>query len=397
MSVIVYNKEENKYELFIKGADTVMMKLIKFKKNEHDEIKRIDSILSHKGLRILMMAKKKLKEEEVESFIESARNLKNDKVGLNKLYEITEKKVKFCGISAIEDKLQDGVPETINTLIACNIHIWLLTGDKVDTSIEIAKSSNLINDNMFLIFLTFDGGSISQKLIKLKNEFNIPDNKDLKEINLREITQKIHRKQGGKDMSIIIDGIALEEIFSSDNLSLLFFNLAVVAKSVLCCRMNPSQKSKIVKLVKDNGKWVTLAIGDGVNDVPMIMEAHVGIGIQGKEGSQAVRAADISIGQFRFLDKLLLIYGRVGYIKISKFICYYFYKNILLVFNDIIFAFINGFSGQVYFADYLTTMYNAIFTSWCCIFVFSFEKDVELNLVKKFPVLYEAGQKNFFF
>ncbi len=397
MSVIVYNKEENKYELFIKGADTVMMKLIKFKKNEIDEIKRIDSILSHKGLRILMMAKKKLKEEEVESFIESARNLKNDKVGLNKLYEITEKKVKFCGISAIEDKLQDGVPETINTLIACNIHIWLLTGDKVDTSIEIAKSSNLINDNMFLIFLTFDGGSISQKLIKLKNEFNIPDNKDLKEINLSEITQKIHRKQGGKNMSIIIDGIALEEIFSSDNLSLLFFNLAVVAKSVLCCRMNPSQKSKIVKLVKNNGKWVTLAIGDGVNDVPMIMEAHVGIGIQGKEGSQAVRAADISIGQFRFLDKLLLIYGRVGYIKISKFICYYFYKNILLVFNDIIFAFINGFSGQVYFADYLTTMYNAIFTSWCCIFVFSFEKDVELNLVKKFPVLYEAGQKNFFF
>ena len=84
MSVIVYNKEENKYELFIKGADTVMMKLIKFKKNEIDEIKRIDSILSHKGLRILMMAKKKLKEEEVESFIESARNLKNDKVGLNK-------------------------------------------------------------------------------------------------------------------------------------------------------------------------------------------------------------------------------------------------------------------------------------------------------------------------
>ena len=191
--------------------------------------------------------------------------------------------------------------------------------------------------------------------------------------------------------------MALDEIFSSDSLSLLFFNLSVVAKSVLCCRMNPSQKSKIVRLVKNYGKWVTLAIGDGVNDVPMIMEAHIGIGIQGKEVSQAVRAADVSIGQFRFLDKLLLIYGRVGYIKISKFICYYFYKNILLVFNDIIFAFMNGFSGQLYFADYLTTMYNAIFTSWCCIFVFSFEKDVDLILVKKFPVLYEAGQRNYFF
>ena len=397
MSVIVYNKEENKYELFIKGADSVMNKLIKFKKNEKDEVKRINSILSHKGLRILMIAKKNLKEEEVKLYLEKYRTIKNNKEELVKLYDIIEKNVKFCGTSAIEDKLQDGVPETINTLIACNIHIWLLTGDKVDTSLEIAKSSNLINDNMFLIFLTFDGGSIENKLRKLKNEFNIPSSKELGNINLNEITQKIHRKQGGKDMSIIIDGIALEEIFSSDTLSLLFFNLAIVAKSVLCCRMNPSQKSKIVTLVKNYGKWITLAIGDGVNDVPMIMEAHIGIGIQGKEGSQAVRAADVSIGQFRFLDKLLLIYGRVGYIKISNFICYYFYKNILLIFNDIIFAFMNGFSGQLYFADYLTTMYNAIFTSWCCIFIFSFEKDVELNIVKKFPVLYEAGQRNYFF
>ena len=397
MSVIVYNKEENKYELFIKGADTVMNKLIKFKKGEKDEVKRINAILSHKGLRILMIGKKTLKEEEVKEYLDDFKRVKNDKDELDKLYNIIEKNVKFCGTSAIEDKLQDGVPETINTLIACNIHIWLLTGDKVDTSLEIAKSSNLINDNMFLIFLTYEEGSIEEKLRRLKNEFNIPSNKELKNINLNEVTKKIHRKQGGKDMSIIIDGMALDEIFSSDSLSLLFFNLSVVAKSVLCCRMNPSQKSKIVKLVKNYGKWVTLAIGDGVNDVPMIMEAHIGIGIQGKEGSQAVRAADVSIGQFRFLDKLLLIYGRVGYIKISKFICYYFYKNILLVFNDIIFAFMNGFSGQLYFADYLTTMYNAIFTSWCCIFVFSFEKDVELILVKKFPVLYEAGQRNYFF
>ena len=397
MSVIVYNKEEEKYELFIKGADTVMNRLIKYKKNEKEEIKRINSILSHKGLRILMMAKKTIKEEDVNLYLNKYKEIKNNKKEVDKLFDTIEKNVKFCGTSAIEDKLQDGVPETINTLIACNIHIWLLTGDKVDTSLEIAKSSNLINDNMFLIFLTFDGGNIENKLRKLKNEFNITTNKDLSQVNLNEMTQKIHRKQGGKDMSIIIDGIALEEIFSSDYLSLLFLNLAIVAKSVLCCRMNPSQKSKIVKLVKSYGKWVTLAIGDGVNDVPMIMEAHIGIGIQGKEGSQAVRAADVSIGQFRFLDKLLLIYGRVGYIKISKFICYYFYKNIFLIFNDIIFAFINGFSGQIYFADYLTTMYNAIFTSWCSIFVFSFEKDVELNLVKKFPVLYEAGQRNYFF
>ena len=164
MSVIVYNKEENKYELFIKGADTVMNKLIKFKKGEKDEVKRINAILSHKGLRILMIGKKTLKETEVKEYLDDFKRVKNDKDELDKLYNIIEKNVKFCGTSAIEDKLQDGVPETINTLIACNIHIWLLTGDKVDTSLEIAKSSNLINDNMFLIFLTYEEGSIEEKL-----------------------------------------------------------------------------------------------------------------------------------------------------------------------------------------------------------------------------------------
>ena len=399
MSVIVYNKEQNIYELFTKGADNVMLNLIKLKSNEKGEVKRINSILSHEGLRILMVGKKQLKEEGVKNYLKKVKGMKKEKDQklLNKIYNSVEKDLSFCGTAAIEDKLQEGVPRTIGTLLACKIRVWVLTGDKIDTAIEIAKSCNLIDDNMFLIFLTDDGELIEKKLKRLKNDYNITDNKENKNINLDEIGQKIRRKQGGKDLSIVVDGVTLEEILINDNLSLLFFNLAVAAKSVLCCRMNPSQKSKIVKLVKTHGKWITLAIGDGVNDVPMIMEAHIGVGIQGKEGSQAVRTADFSIGQFRFLDKLLLIYGRVGYIKISKFICYYFYKNILLVFNDIIFAFINGFSGQLYFADYLTTMYNAIFTSWCCIFVFSFERDVDLNIVKKFPVLYEAGQKNYFF
>ena len=399
MSVIVHNKEQKTYELFTKGADTVMLNLIKFKNSEKEEVKRVNSILSHEGLRILMVGKRQLKEENVKNYLKKVKGMKKEKDQklLYKIYNSIEKDLNFCGTAAVEDKLQEGVPRTIGTLLACNIRIWVLTGDKVDTAIEIGKSCNLIDDNMFLIFLTDDGELVEKKLKRLKNDYNITDNKENKNINLDEIGQKIRRKQGGKDLSIVVDGITLEEILINDNLSLLFFNLAVAAKSVLCCRMNPSQKSKIVKLVKTHGKWVTLAIGDGVNDVPMIMEAHIGVGIQGKEGSQAVRTADFSIGQFRFLDKLLLIYGRVGYIKISKFICYYFYKNILLVFNDIIFAFINGFSGQLYFADYLTTMYNAIFTSWCCIFVFSFEKDFDLNLVKKFPILYEAGQKNYFF
>ena len=137
-----------------------------------------------------------------------------------------------------------------------------------------------------------------------------------------------------------------------------------MAKSVVCCRVSPKQKADIVSLYKKRGTWVTLSVGDGANDVSMILEANIGVGIRGKEGTQAVRAADYSISQFRFLQKLLLVHGRWGYRRVSKMICYYFYKNIILVFTEIYFALFNGFSGQVFFLDWLPMLYNALFTSW---------------------------------
>ena len=83
-----------------------------------------------------------------------------------------------------------------------------------------------------------------------------------------------------------------------------------MANSVICCRVSPKQKADVVGLAKSHGKWITLSIGDGANDVSMIMEAHIGVGIRGKEGTQAVRSADYAISQFRFLQRLLLVHGR---------------------------------------------------------------------------------------
>lgn len=95
-------------------------------------------------------------------------------------------------------------------------------------------------------------------------------------------------------------------------------------------RVSPLQKALVVKLVKRNLKSLLLAIGDGANDVSMIQAAHVGVGISGVEGLQAARSADISIAQFRYLRKLLLVHGAWSYQRISKVILYSFYKNIAL-------------------------------------------------------------------
>jgi phospholipid-transporting ATPase len=396
MSVVAQDLETGEYLLLSKGADTTMLNRMEFDKKELEEAIRVIKVLSKEGLRVLCLGQRKINQNEYTAWAKRFEEARLNGEDLTCFYDELECSLEFLGCTAIEDKLQEGVAETIYTLLTCNIRVWVLTGDKQDTAEEIAKSCKLINDNMFILYLVDEGDrTAEEKLQDIINTYHIHVDKDA-EIDLEGVFRKIRKKEG-KDMSIIVDGITLGSILDREDLSLQFFHIAIAAKSVICCRVSPKQKSKVVQLAKKYGKWITLSIGDGANDVPMIMEAHIGVGIQGKEGTQAVRSADFSIGQFRFLEKLLLNYGRIGYIKISKFICFYFYKNIILVFTDLFFAVSNGFSGQIFFADYLSTMYNALLTSWPCLFTFSFEKDVDLIIVKKFPVLYLAGQKNYFF
>jgi phospholipid-transporting ATPase len=398
MSVIVRDKKSNKLMLLSKGADNVMFSdnRINVSPENLEEIDKVLNIFSKEGLRILVMAEKFLDEEYFEDWQERHNDARNKGQNLKLLYDEMECNLNFVGCSAIEDKLQDGVPEAIHTFLTCNIRIWVLTGDKQDTALEIAKSCMLIDENMHVLILSTDPDNVEEKLKEVMRELNLDALEEKQDIDLNEVSSYI-RESLDKDLSVIIDGSTLEIVLNNYELSKIFFYISVAAKSVVCCRVSPKQKAKVVNLAKQYGPWITLGIGDGANDVPMIMEAHIGIGIQGKEGTQAVRSADYAIGQFKFLEKLLLSHGRNGYIKISRFICYYFYKNIILVVTEIFFALFNGFSGQIFFADYLGTMFNAFFTSWPCLFTFSLENDHDLNICKKLPILYKAGQLNYYF
>lgn len=86
-----------------------------------------------------------------------------------------------------------------------------------------------------------------------------------------------------------------------------------------------------------------------------------------------------------------MVHGRLGYQRVSKMICYYFYKNVVLVFTELHFAYSNGFSGQIFFADWLPTLYNAFFTSWLCLFALMFERDIRDSIAMTRPYLYSAG------
>lgn len=175
--------------------------------------------------------------------------------------------------------------------------------------------------------------------------------------------------------AIVVNGHSLVHALHPQ-LEQLFLEVSSSCRSVICCRVTPLQKAMVVEMIKKNKRAVTLAIGDGANDVSMIKgekkifffgktgllirrssrgifyclvaAAHIGVGISGQEGMQAVLASDYSIAQFRFLERLLLVHGRWSYYRMCKFLRYFFYKNFAFTLCHFWFAFFCGFSAQVF-------------------------------------------------
>jgi len=197
-----------------------------------------------------------------------------------------------------------------------------------------------------------------------------------------------------------MDGYSLTTVTSSDSEELrkLFFDVVMSVDAVICCRVAPKQKAFVVKTVRENvPDLITASIGDGANDVAMIQEAHVGIGIRGVEGTQAVQASDFAISQFRFLQSLLLDHGRGAYRRVAMFMCYYFYKNIALVMCDAIYGWFNGLSGTILFWDWYYVFFNAWWTSFPIIFALAFDRDVTPVISRANAYLYAAGPHNVYF
>nr|ACA57943.1 ATPase, Class VI, type 11A (predicted) [Plecturocebus moloch] len=176
---------------------------------------------------------------------------------------------------------------------------------------------------------------------------------------------------------------------SSGNYRELFLEICRSCSAVLCCRMAPLQKAQIVKLIKFSKEHpITLAIGDGANDVSMILEAHVGIGVIGKEGRQAARNSDYAIPKFKHLKKMLLVHGHFYYIRISELVQYFFYKNVCFIFPQFLYQFFCGFSQQTLYDTAYLTLYNISFTSLPVLLYSLMEQHIGVDVLKRDPTLY---------
>ncbi|TLD29123.1 hypothetical protein PspLS_04235 [Pyricularia sp. CBS 133598] len=362
--------------------------------------KHLDDFASE-GLRTLVYAQKFLSESDYASwkklYSDATTSLVDRQERIETVSELLEQNLELVGATAIEDKLQKGVPETIDKLRRANIKVWMLTGDKRETAINIAHSARICKPYSDVHILDSSKGNIEGQLVGIIEELREQKNSN----SLVPSFQNNHNV-------LVVDGYTLSEMEPSPHLSELFYSLAPDVESVICCRASPAQKALLVRAVRQkiiqstpSGKsatrgdtLLTLSIGDGGNDLAMLAEAHVGVGISGREGLQAARVADYSIAQFRFLARLLLVHGRWNYSRTARFVLATFWKEMYFYTGTIAYQYFVGYTGTSLYEMWSLTTLNLLFTSLCTISPALWEQDLSATTLLAVPELYTFGQRN---
>lgn len=392
MSAII-RMPDGKIMLFCKGADSMIYsRLIP---NEQRELRATTGehleMFAREGLRTLCIAQREISQEEYEQWNRDYDIAANAVVGReDKLEEVSdriENQLWLIGGTAIEDRLQDGVPESISLLAKAGIKLWVLTGDKVETAINIGFSCNLLDNDMDLVILKVTDDNVSSMEAQLDENLAI--------FGLTGSKEELAAAQNDHEPpapthALIIDGDSLK-LALDDSVKRKFLLLCRKCRSVLCCRVSPSQKAAVVNMVKTGLDCLTLAIGDGANDVAMIQEAHVGVGIAGVEGRAAVMSSDYAIGQFRFLTRLMLVHGRWSYRRLAETIANFFYKNIVWTFSLFWYQIYTNFDSQYIFDYTYIIFFNLAFTSLPVIVMGVLDQDLDDRVSLAVPQLYRRG------
>ncbi|MEW5306196.1 MAG: hypothetical protein WDW36_008680 [Sanguina aurantia] len=400
---VIIRDPQGRVLVFCKGADTAIYERLDRSHPLNTSYKAVTT--SHMedygsgGLRTLCLAYTEVEPAFYASwqkqYIEAKTSLEDRDAKLDAVAELIERDLRLLGCTAIEDKLQEGVPLAIEQLAQAGIRIWVLTGDKQETAINIAYACSLITERMTQFIIT--GGWPEVEAMELAGEVVQAAKLASKKVedSMQRVMAEMDGSPPGAQFAIIIDGKALSYALHP-TLRDKLLRVGWRCETVVCCRVSPLQKSLVTALVASKGE-ITLAIGDGANDVGMILKAHIGVGISGQEGMQAVMSADFAIAQFRFLVPLLLVHGRWSYKRITRMVNFFFYKN--LIFGISIFAYnaFCAFSGQYIYEDTYMTLYNVIFTSVLPLIIGMFDRDMDRPWALKYPGIYKQGQRNEYF
>ncbi|XP_068399111.1 phospholipid-transporting ATPase VD isoform X3 [Eschrichtius robustus] len=409
MSVVVRHPISNQVVVYTKGADSVIMELLSVASPDGPGLEKQQTMLREKtqqhldaytkrGLRTLCVAKRVMSDTEYAEWLRNhflaETNIDNREELLLESAMRLENKLTLLGATGIEDRLQEGVPESIEALHKAGIKIWMLTGDKQETAVNIAYACKLLEPDDKLFILNTESKNACEMLMDtILKELQKKNPASPEQASSEALHQPPAPPDSGLRAGLIINGRTLEFALQ-ESLQRQFLELAARCHAVVCCRATPLQKSEVVKLVRSHLRVMTLAIGDGANDVSMIQVADVGIGISGQEGMQAVMASDFAISQFKHLSKLLLVHGHWCYTRLSNMVLYFFYKNVAYVNLLFWYQFFCGFSGTSMTDYWVLIFFNLLFTSAPPVIYGVLEKDVSAETLMRLPELYRNGQKS---
>ncbi|XP_052614420.1 phospholipid-transporting ATPase VB isoform X2 [Peromyscus californicus insignis] len=415
MSVVVRHPLTGEIIVYTKGADSVIMDLLedpacvsdidveKKLKRIHARTQKHLDLYARDGLRTLCIAKKVVNEEDFQRWAsfrrEAEASLDNREELLMETAQHLENHLTLLGATGIEDRLQEGVPDTIAALREAGIQLWVLTGDKQETAVNIAYSCKLLDQTDTVYSINTENQETCESILNCALEdvkrFHEPQQpaRKLFGCHMPSNMPPVNSRAPAPEVGLVIDGKTLNAIFQG-KLENKFLELSQYCRSVLCCRSTPLQKSMIVKLVRDKLSVMTLSIGDGANDVSMIQAADIGIGISGQEGMQAVMSSDFAIARFSHLKKLLLVHGHWCYSRLARMVVYYFYKNVCYVNLLFWYQFFCGFSGSTMIDYWQMIFFNLFFTSLPPIVFGILDKDVSAETLLALPELYKSGQNS---
>lgn len=421
---VIYRDCDNDIILMVTKGSEELLDCVDLRHINHTNETVINVTLAHyeafakSGLRTLLVAQRIVLNDEhaqiAEDMKEACLSIQNRDYLLEVLYKRAEKGLHLIGATAVEDTLQEGVPESIAQLREAGIKVWLLTGDKVETAISVAYLCKLLESDMILLHLVRQQDvQVCQKLLasfkeqmKQVSDKNSSTNLDyipslcgarqsprLGKRNpdlikpLENNTQFIDEHNQVKRFALIADGRSLYYAMKYAK-----SELEEICKRCICvlgCRLSPLQKAEVVEMIKQSEHTpITAAIGDGANDVSMIQEAHVGIGICGKEGRQAINSSDFAINRFYMLNRLLFVHGHLFYNRTANLIHYFFYKNLLFILPQFLYSFYNLSSAQSLYHPILLIGYNLFFTSLPILLYGLNEIHIPEAVLESYPALY---------
>eukprot|EP01012_Entosiphon_sulcatum_P000827 TRINITY_DN10145_c0_g1_i1.p1 TRINITY_DN10145_c0_g1~~TRINITY_DN10145_c0_g1_i1.p1 ORF type:complete len:1207 (-),score=164.43 TRINITY_DN10145_c0_g1_i1:41-3661(-) len=482
MAVLLRNRATDAIILFVKGADDKIVERVGSRTSVfgggltsedyspsnslandpqfalHTDLENL-SLFARHGLRTLCMAYRPVSEDQYRSWTQEYRRARTTR-GDRRQHEVAlacdqiETELVFAGASAIEDKLQDQVPETITVLRRAGIALWMLTGDKFETAKQVAIACHLLCDGEECLHVQgenvaelyqclkdiqhrYGSAGARSPVMRLEEDTERPDHgsrvfdSDAEPLLARGDEEEVASERANSSQALAGSGslpdmaasglcgswgsreTPLDDfppkgderggyvlIITGDCLLLaldqhcrdLFLELGLASNAVICCRVTPGMKADVTRLVKVRAGRMTLAIGDGGNDVAMLQEAHVGVGIAGQEGMQAARAADFSISRFKHLRPLLLVHGHYSYERTCYIVQYSFYKSMLLSAIQILFNGFARFSGMSYWDSFMLTAWNGAYTL-PPIFFYVLDRTLPRDRLLCRPQLYQRCQQ----